>query len=60
MNIRQLGRRLIADHPWWSATIILSIITLVISGIRNHEGLIYPYGYRAKERFRVRGQLFER
>ena len=33
---------------------------MVISGIRNLKELKYPYGYKTKERFRVRGQLFTR
>jgi len=32
---------------------------LVISVFRNHEELKYPYGYWAKERFQLCGQLFE-
>ncbi|KKT46032.1 MAG: hypothetical protein UW39_C0032G0001, partial [Parcubacteria group bacterium GW2011_GWC2_44_17] len=35
-------------------------IKKVISGIRNLKELKYPYGYKTKERFRVRGQLFTR
>ena len=35
-------------------------LSMVISVFRNHMVLKYPYGTRAKERFRVRGQLFER
>ena len=31
----------------------------VISAFRNHEVLKYPYGYKAKHCFWVRGQLFE-
>ena len=60
LKLSQANNFIVSEITW---TLILEtnrVKGLVISVFRNQEELKYPYGYRSKERFWLRGQLSER
>jgi hypothetical protein len=62
MSVKEMVKKEIDKLPESLAAEVYDYILFlekVISGIRNHRELKYPYGYYTKQHFQLCGQLFK-